>query len=255
MASVNEAGIPSRLGSGLVSEDAWNMTKPAVVMIDTGQSGRGSGFLASLPLHSNCSMYLVTCQHVLETKELASISDIYFNRVNDDGVRISAKDLLNLDVFRIDKDLDYCIVGIKEDVLVQKGLDIKPLQLCSVDDSEHFREGYTAYIIHHPGRGYGPVSMARSSNSCIIISFKEPIIAHQLNTEPGSSGSPLLITSKSGEFLVCGLHLGSYPNADAPAMFNRALYIHTMCQHLQSGQRPASDDLESHIQHTLNEAC
>ena len=55
---------------------------------------------------------------------------------------------------------------------MQKGLDIKPLQLCSVDDSEHFREGYTAYIIHHPGRGYGPVSMARSSNSCIIISFK-----------------------------------------------------------------------------------
>ena len=56
---------------------------------------------------------------------------------------------------------------------MQKGLRIRPLQLISsVDDSEHFQEGYTAYIIHHPSPGHGPVSMARSLNACDIICFK-----------------------------------------------------------------------------------
>ena len=196
-------------------EKIENIRKAAcrvVTKIGAKQSA-GSGVLVdgrSLGFPHAC---LLTNQHVIETRDQAASSTIYFNyKNNDDTTWLKAK----LDPghgFAAHEDsklgLDFCLVALKtdpslprletprtlDDVINDKTLPHCPAPV-SLDPEAAMKEGSIITIWQHPGHGF------KKFTSCKVLSVTKTTLAYKNRTEKGSSGSP--IYNRNGDLV--GIH-------------------------------------------------
>ncbi|MDO8368073.1 MAG: tetratricopeptide repeat protein [Saprospiraceae bacterium] len=149
------------------------------VMLPNGRMG--TGFLTK-------DGYLFTCNHVIESPEMAKDAQVEFNFEKGDSGLIKVKVTYNLDaldfVFSPTADLNFTRVKIID----QKDEPLSQWGYIELETSQIPLEGDRLSIVHHP----------EGSNKVIEINVLEVLgqiresIYYTPNTRPGSSGAPIL---------------------------------------------------------------
>ncbi|GEM_PF-3769113 len=187
------------------------------------QPSTGTGFLISEDV-------LLTCNHVLPDKDVASDSLIFF-----DYQQTVSGELVNdphnaetKEYFRLRPDyffhtspkftgLDYTLVQVDG----KPGSKYGFIQLPELDEATKFKDGWDVFIIGHPnGR---PKEIAVSDND--ILWHNDQVIVYEADTETKMSGSPVFNDSWD----LIGLHYRSFdeysPTASQGRYGNQAIRI------------------------------
>jgi endonuclease G len=175
-----------------------------------GPPGFGTGFLVAPGI-------LLTNHHVLDSEETAILSLAEFEAELDlNYVHRSPRvfNLLPAKLFVTDPDFDFTFVAVNS-----IGHDGTPLSdfrwLTLLRESGKAVDGEWATIIQHPGGG--PKQIVLRENRIVVLPEKNrehigPAFVHYVSdTEPGSSGSPVL----NDQFDVVALHHKAIPKFDA----------------------------------------
>ena len=157
--------------------------KKSICKIITSKKETGTGFFMII----NSYKYLITCYHVIENVSNNSIK-----------IEIWDKKIFNLNLKNnsstIDKRLDVALIDIQE-------LDIKNIDFLSFD--ANYKDGCSQYenldifTLSYP---YGDELVATSGK----FIKKDDLFFHTIDTEKGSSGSPIILFTKK----IIGIHKG-----------------------------------------------
>jgi endonuclease G, mitochondrial len=155
----------------------------------------GTGFLISPSL-------FITNQHVLETAAFAQGASITFNREQDEHEGPQPITSFRLDPERCfvsskEEELDFAVVFVGSRLSGDADLgDFGYLPLSNAPDKHQL--GMNANVIQHP-RG-GPKKIAIRNNT--LLDRDETKLLYETDTEPGSSGAPVL----NDDWEVVALH-------------------------------------------------
>lgn len=167
-----------------------------------GRSGRwsGTGFLVAPHI-------LLTNQHVLNTPAVAANAQAVFNFQETTPGSMDATTTFTLDPQRLYvasrfNDLDYCFVWVNGEphrrfgtISFWRGSSMAPPRS-------------PANIIHHPqGR---PKRASLKDNEVIPLGLKDIVVHYTTDTEPGSSGAPVM----NDDWRLFALHHSSMPVSD-----------------------------------------
>lgn len=170
-----------------------------VIRDQTGSRvGYGTGFMVSPRL-------MMTNHHVLEKEEMASNSIIQFNYQENFAGEISEIEEFALQpeiFFKADEFLDFALVAVNPTNSAEKLLhDFGWMHL--IAESGKAIVGERVNIIQHPGGR--PKHVALRENT--IIDILDKFLHYETDTEPGSSGSPVL----NDQWEVAALHHSGVP--------------------------------------------
>lgn len=219
----NEAHVAPYDGSGAIETAYKKKMMRSVVFIDTNsEPGKGSGCVVALR-HSG--PMLLTCHHVIPSKDVARKSTIYFDRENSSspGVSVRGADLFDLDsedsfVTRVDKSekgvgLDFTVIHLNPDKI--PGDKREPFYLHKYQRTlcgdYSLKKGNNVYVVHYPcidGTSF------RHESTFVIHFLSGFLIGHKAETQDGSSGCPVL-KEHNKEWVLAGLHRGQKPK-DCP---------------------------------------
>jgi len=146
---------------------------------------RGTGWL----LDFDGRTAVITNHHILDTKECAEATVAVFD-YEKQGMMMGLYEL-DTSLFVTNKQLDYTIVGVRED------LDRKPLRIALSEPLV----GDKVTVVGHPHGRQRQISTRR------IVCINDQCLFYDADTKPGSSGSPVLRWD-DGEYIVVGLHRG-----------------------------------------------
>ena len=164
--------------------------------------GYGTGFLVSPRL-------LMTNNHVLENSLEARNSLVQFNYLEDLAGQLTAAIEFGLEpnvFFVTSKELDFTLVAVSETNDAGwklKALGWNPL----IRESGKAIVGERVNIIQHPGGG--PMQLALRDNE--IVDVFDNYMHYVADTQPGSSGSPVL----NDEWELAALHHSGVPEVDS----------------------------------------
>lgn len=139
----------------------------------------GTGFLVN-------GKYLFTNNHVLDSANTAANSHIEFNYELDEqgNQKIIKKYKLDISDFKTDKYLDFTRVKVADphgDLKDWGELTINTQYIPIINEPVN--------IIQHPGGGYKKIALTANE---VISNDYEHFLFYKTDTEPGSSGSPVL---------------------------------------------------------------
>ena len=160
--------------------------------------GFGTGFMVSPRL-------LMTNNHVLENSSVASNSIIQFNYYETSPGNTTRPIVFTLEptvFFKTDEELDFTLVAVNpanSDGFIVKDLGWNPL----IRESGKAVVGERVNIIQHPGGE--PMQLSLRQNQ--IIDVLEQFLHYKTDTQPGSSGSPVL----NDQWEVAALHHAGVP--------------------------------------------
>jgi endonuclease I/V8-like Glu-specific endopeptidase len=164
-------------------------------------AGYGTGFMVSPQL-------LVTNNHVLPNRQVASFSQVEFNFQDGTDGQPLLSVIFNLDpgvFFLTDKDLDYTLVAVRgnrRDGFSLSSFGWNPL----VEEEGKVILGEYLNIIQHPNGE--PKQLALRENQ--LIDVLPDFLHYQTDTAPGSSGSPVF----NDQWEVVALHHSGVPRKD-----------------------------------------
>ena len=198
-AYINNSPIPVSINN---SEKIIEQMKQCICKIIGKKTG--TGFFTKIPYDSQLLPVLITNYHVLNKNDINEDNSISISLNNDQEYK-----KIKLDDSRIifnDEELDVTIIEIKENID-----NINSNNYLEIDENinignEHLKNIYTSanlksiYILNYPKGENIVVSYG------IISDLHDNIIQHKCNTEPGSSGSPIISLDS---LKVIGIHCGS----------------------------------------------
>ena len=167
------ASLNTGKGNRVVPRSLRDAREDAVCKIESkGRSG--SGFYALV----QGKLAILTNNHVLPDKKAASIAVATFQTANMGTVEVA---LYPQKLFHTSpkEELDYSLVACE----VPQG--IQPIELASAALPD-VQQGDTIIIVQHPEGG------EKSASSGPVFKVHPPYITYEADTEPGSSGSPVL---------------------------------------------------------------
>lgn len=184
--------------------------------------GYGTGFMVTPSL-------LLTNNHVLRDAQAALFSLAQFNYENDMHLmpRPTRNFRLEPDRFFItDQNLDFSLVAVSP--MAAEGVDLSGFgYLPLIAGSGKALIGEAVSIIQHPSGA--PKSIAVRSNQ--IADVFDHFIHYVTDTEPGSSGSPVM----SDSWEVVALHHAGVPNPDGPGwVANEGIRVSSIVSHLSA---------------------
>lgn len=163
--------------------------------------GYGTGFLVS-------SGIIMTNNHVLPSQGVALTSVAEFNYQDDENFMPCPTYNFRLDpesLFITDKELDFTLVGIKENASLKK--DIGAFGFLKLNPgTAGITEGEYVSIIQHPKGGPKAVTLRENK----VSDMKEAFIHYLTDTEPGSSGSPVF----NDQWELVALHHSGVPHPE-----------------------------------------
>lgn len=191
--------VPVTLDEGL---QPWFVKRAAEL---TGAVGRvsvagrnfGTGFLISPRL-------VLTCHSVVPDEDTAKESAFELDYQRDEDGAFRRVTTVRLDpqaYFVADKALDLAIVAL--------ATELKDRPVIGLTDAEGGSVGQRVSLFHHP-RG-GPLQLSLRAGA--VLAVYDDVVHHDANTEPGSSGGPLL----DQNLRLIGVHHASVPRGDVRA--------------------------------------
>ncbi len=185
--------------------------------------GSGSGFLVAPGL-------LLTNNHVIGSRDAARRARAVFDFQDDDDFQPMPTAMFRItdDLFYTSdrSELDFTFVSVRMDN--EAGDDLAQFgHLALIEESGKAVKGEPVSIIQHP-RGE-PKSIALRDSR--IIGVRGAYIYYSTDTEPGSSGAPVL----NDQWLPVALHHRSVPDPEAPGRWiaNRGIRISQIFQTLR----------------------
>ncbi len=179
---------------------------------DGGARGAGTGFLVGNGL-------LLTNNHVLpDGTQHNSVLEMDFERDETGAVRPVERFSLIPDLYFTDADLDISFVGVAP--YSQNGRPISDYgRLRMLPDSGKALKNEFASIIQHPGARLKQLAFRNSR----IIGYEDSWAYYTMDTEAGSSGSPVL----NDEWLPIAIHHRTVPDVNKPCKWvaNRGVRI------------------------------
>ena len=173
------------------------------VVLRTGHSqvvGFGTGFMVS-------RMLLLTNNHVLESREMAEQSVVQFNYYEQIDGSITNPIQFQLDpnqFFVTNTELDFTLVAISKPDNVPDSQKTSWIPL--IRESGKALVGEQVNIIQHPNGK--PMQLVLHDNT--IIDVFDDFLHYRADTQPGSSGSPVL----NNNWQVAALHHSGVPKRD-----------------------------------------
>ncbi|EXJ16932.1 DNA/RNA non-specific endonuclease [Imhoffiella purpurea] len=163
-------------------------------------SGSGSGFLVAPGL-------LLTNNHVLSSREEARLAKAVFDYQENDQFQVMPSkrfDLTGDIFFTSDRDaLDFTFVSVRP--VNNQGQDLTELgHFTLIEESGKAIKNEPVSIIQHPSGGLKSIALRDSR----ILGVKGDFIYYTTDTEPGSSGAPVL----NDQWLPVALHHRSVPD-------------------------------------------
>ena len=162
----------------------------AVKFASLPDAGLGTGFMISPTL-------FMTNNHVIRTANEARRYELQFNyQFSDDNSRLLPHVTYEFDpdsVFFTDSTLDFTIIAVRarqrtdggSTVLVQAGEEFGFLSLTK---DYFYSEHQFGNVIQHPNGEHKQIAIQENE----IVSIHKEVIRYKADTEPGSSGSPVL---------------------------------------------------------------
>ena len=171
-------------------------------------NGNGTGFFTKIPFKSKFIPVLITNNHIINEDDIKN-NKIVIVYLNNDKIEKTIK-IDNNRLRYTNKKLDITIIEIKEnkDKLNNKYLELDDSIINYFKSNQGIQPNYlnnkysneSIYIINYP------------KDKDIVVSYgKSPLlnnseIQHYCSTEPGSSGSPILLINNQK---LIGIHYGS----------------------------------------------
>ncbi|MGL6072999.1 MAG: DNA/RNA non-specific endonuclease [Fimbriiglobus sp.] len=184
--------------------------------------GSGTGFLVAPGL-------LMTNNHVLKQQDLAAKSYVVFEFEYDADNRLKATTLFEFtsELFFTDATLDFTIVSVSE--VNDTGRNLSEFgYLPLVAQTGKVLDGEYVSIIQHPGGAAKQLALRDSE----ILGRKRNYLYYTTDTNPGSSGAPVL----SDEWLTVALHHRAVPDFNTPDSYvaNRGIRISAIMDRLKT---------------------
>ena len=167
---------------------------PSICKIIFG-SKLGTGFFMKVPFYKS-SIFLITCFHVLSNDSINEYVDIEIHNENRYKIKIDSKERF---IRYINKSKDITIIEIKYTDEFIKYIDFLNCDINFLDNInkyEEYREQYV-FCFQYPKGSELEVAVGK------IININNYEFDHNINTEPGSSGAPIILLSNSK---VIGIH-------------------------------------------------
>ena len=169
----------------------------AVGRVSVAGGGFGTGFLIAPRL-------LLTCYHVLSNAETActSVLELDYQR-DEDGTfrRVMTAKLDPQRCFVAEQTLDFSVVALEAE------LTDRPV--IPLTNEGNASPGEWVSLFHHPQAG--PLQL--SLNGGTVLAVYDDVLHHNVNTQPGSAGAPVL----DHNLRLIGLHHASVPRDDERA--------------------------------------
>ena len=184
-------------------EEIISQMKNCVCEIHKGQN-KGSGFFTKIRYKNELLYLLITNEHVLGKDYILKLKNITLSTNNNKVVK-HIKINSNRKIY-INETLDITIIEIKqqEDKIYDfLELDDKILNNENINDYNNFYGGKSIYVLNYrDDEIYSSFGLLND-----IVNHK---ISHRCNTEPGASGSPIILLKNNK---VIGVHhTGSHRN-------------------------------------------
>lgn len=244
----NESHVAPYEGAGAIETAYKKKMMRSVVFIDTiSDDGKGSGLIVGLP---RSQPMLMTCHHVIPSKEVARKSTISFDREDSSspGVPVSGAELFDLDsedsfVTSDTQGMDYTIIGLNPDKIPQDDGKREPFYLHkyqrTLTGEYSLRKGNNVYLIHYP---HIDGTFYRQESAFVIQFLSGYLFGHRAETHGGSSGCPVLKEFR-GEWVLAGLHRGSMPTGVQGRKVNVATHVEAIHKSLTDIQyKPQEPD-------------
>lgn len=194
--------------------------------------GSGSGFLVGPGL-------LLTNNHVIATRDAARRARAIFNYQDDDAFQP-----MPTKTFRITDDvfftsprdaLDFTFVSVRMDNDEGDQLDVMG-HFTLIEESGKAVKGEPVSIMQHPRGDRKSIALRDST----IIGVKGDFIYYSTDTEPGSSGAPVL----NDQWLPVALHHRSVPDPEVPNKWvaNRGIRISQILRVLREAMAEGDAD-------------
>lgn len=195
-------------------------------------AGSGSGFLVAPGL-------MLTNNHVVSSREAARLARITFDYQEDDqfqNLMTKTFDAADEVFFTSDrKELDFTFMSVKQ--VNSAGQHLSEFgQLDLIEESGKAIKSEPVSIIQHPSGGLKSIALRDSK----ILGVKGDFIYYSTDTQPGSSGSPVL----NDQWLPVALHHRSvrHPQISGKWIANRGIRISRIFVALrQAAQKGDSD--------------
>ena len=201
-------------------------------------SGSGSGFLVGPGL-------LLTNNHVISSRDAARRAKAIFNYQDDDNFRPMSTQTFDItdDVFFTSpsSELDFTFVSVRAQN--DAGNDLSRFDTFTlIEESGKAVKGEPVSIIQHPRGDRKSIALRDST----IIGVKGNFIYYSTDTEPGSSGAPVL----NDQWLPVALHHRSVPHPEIPEKWiaNRGIRISQILRVLREAAASGDQDAVSILQ-------
>lgn len=195
-------------------------------------AGSGSGFLVAPGL-------LLTNNHVIETREAARTAKAVFDHQENDQFEYTPTKTFEItdNVFYTSDrmELDFTFVSVR--LVNERGEHLSDFgHFTLIEESGKAVKHEPVSIIQHPNGGHKTIALRDSK----IIGVKGDFIYYSTDTEPGSSGSPVL----NDQWLPVALHHRSVPHPDIAGKWiaNRGIRISRIFAKLREAQDKGDAD-------------
>ncbi len=196
--------------------------------------GFGTGFLVAPGL-------LLTNSHVLDRRELARWSYVLFDYAYDafDNLLRALRFDFSDEIFYTSKELDFTFISVRTDGRDGDRLeDIGHLQLIR-ESGKALKKEFVSIIQH--GSGHPKQIAMRESQ---VIGRKRQYVYYTTDTNPGSSGSPVV----NDDWLTVALHHRTVPDYKQPCRYvaNRGIRISSIFENLDAAAT-AGDEMATKV--------
>lgn len=193
-------------------------------------NGWGTGFLVSPSL-------LLTNNHVIPNHDIAKILRIQFNyQVGTDGLDRTSDiyETAATELFQTNKSLDYTLIKVRSKQFSNDpvmGTGIFPpgnrWGFIELNDSPNYRKGQHCNIVQHPNGRKKEIALQKNE----ISRLYENVVRYVADTEPGSSGSPVLDNVWQ---LIALHHAGGEQDATGKWLNNQGIRIDKIIENLRN---------------------